>query len=172
MSGMRRLGEKALRLPAGLRDEMREVVGEIATGERLLQLARDSKTVISVGDVCTANLLGAGIIPKISIVDAVTKRGKAEPIDFPREVRKVHVSNPAETITPALWKAIAEGLSYHGRTAIIVDGEEDLASLACIHLAPEGTTVIYGVPNRGAMVIAVEGAMKARVAGALAKMED
>ncbi|MBI5000163.1 MAG: GTP-dependent dephospho-CoA kinase family protein [Euryarchaeota archaeon] len=172
MSGMRRLGERELRLPAGLRGEMRSVVGEIAAGARLLLLAKSSRTVVSVGDVCTANLLRAGIVPKLSIIDAITKRGKAEGIDFPREVRKVHVSNPPETITPALWRAIEGALGAPGSTAIIVDGEEDLASLACIHLAPEGTTVIYGVPNRGAMVITVEGALKARVARVLERMED
>ena len=54
---------------------------------------------------------------------------------------------------------------------IIVDGEEDMAALACIFLAPPGTTVIYGIPNRGASIHHVDDDLKQLVDSVLKQME-
>ncbi|MFH0816721.1 MAG: DUF359 domain-containing protein [Methanobacteriota archaeon] len=169
---MRRLGEKDLRLPTRMRGEMREEAGRILQTNELAGALAGAKAVVSVGDVCTSTIVGLGILPKIAIVDGRTKRGAWSPPAGIGAIREERVKNPAETITRGLWVAIEESYAREGGTVIVVDGEEDLASLACIFLAPEGTTVIYGVPNRGVMVIPVEAAIRARVGAVLAEMEE
>jgi len=169
---MRRFGAKDLRLPARLRDEMRDEVGEILQTNELAEALVGAKLVVSVGDVCTASILGLGSVPKLAIVDGQTRRGAWESPAPSKGMREVRVRNPAETITKELWKAVEEAYARRENTIIIVDGEEDLASLACIFLAPEGTTLIYGVPNRGVTVIPVGAAIRSRTAAVLAEMEE
>jgi uncharacterized protein (UPF0218 family) len=166
------LGDKDMRLPAKMRGEMREDAGRILQTEELAAALAGAETVVSIGDVCTDAILGLGIVPKLAIVDGQTKRGPWSAKQGRNKFRTVNVKSPAETITKELWVAIAGAYAQEGSTLIVVDGEEDLASLACIFLAPEGTTVIYGVPNRGVMVIPVEAAIRSRTGAVLAKMEE
>jgi Uncharacterized protein conserved in archaea len=53
---------------------------------------------------------------------------------------------------------------------IIVDGEEDLAALSAIFLAPENTKVIYGMPDEGVVVVDSSDS-KEKVKKLLKKME-
>jgi GTP-dependent dephospho-CoA kinase len=168
---MRRFGGKDLRLPARLRVQMRDEAGRILQTNQLAEALAGAKAVVSVGDVCTETILGLGIEPKLAIVDGRTKRGPWSAKLGKRKFRKVKVRNPAEAITKEMWAAIGDAYGRAGSTLIVVDGEEDIASLACIFLAPEGTTVIYGVPNRGVMVIPVEAAIRSRTGAVLAEME-
>jgi uncharacterized protein (UPF0218 family) len=57
-----------------------------------------------------------------------------------------------------------------GPVCIEVDGEEDLASLAAISLAPGGVTVIYGLPNKGVVVVDATTANKKKVKEVLDRM--
>lgn len=169
---MHRFGGKDLRLPAGLRAEMRDEAGKILQTEELAEALAGAEIVVSVGDVCTETILGLGIAPKLAIIDGQTKRGPWEAKLGNGAFRTIKVKNPAEAITKELWAAIAEAYVHGGSTLIVVEGEEDLASLACIYLAADGTTVIYGVPNRGVMVIPVEAAIRSRTGAVLAEMEE
>jgi hypothetical protein len=169
---MGRLGEKDLRLPAAMRGEMREEAGVIVQTEGLSEALTGARLIVSVGDVCTETILGLGISPKIAVVDGKTKRGVWNKPTSMSQMTEVHVKNPPETLTAELWTAVSEAYARDGATLVVVDGEEDLASLACIYLAPEGTTVIYGVPDRGVMVIPVGAAIRSRTGAALAEMEE
>lgn len=164
-------GRKDMRLPRALRDEMREVVGEIATGDRLMELMRSAGAIISVGDVCTAKLFESGLRPRLAIIDSRTRRGTAPRVRIPLGYRKVKVRNPPEYISAELWRAVERALNLKGETIILVEGEEDLAALVCTYLAPDSTTVIYGLPNEGAMVIRVRAELRLRVERILSRME-
>ena len=68
------------------------------------------------------------------------------------------VSNPAGTITDDLWETIGQALelSNNGVCYVIeVDGEEDLAVLPCILMANPETTILYGQPNEGLVLLKV-----------------
>jgi len=169
---MRRFGSKDLNLSDSLREEMRDVVGSIVQTDGLKDALDGSKLVVSVGDVCTQSLIDLGIFPKMAIIDGQTKRGPWSARLAKANFSIIRARNPAETITTELWRAIEKAYLMPESTLIVVDGEEDLASLACIYLAPEGTTVIYGVPNKGVMVIKVDPPIKARTEGVLTKMEE
>lgn len=54
---------------------------------------------------------------------------------------------------------------------IRIDGEEDLASLACVYFATQGGHVLYGLPDKGLIHIQVQEDHRTIVRDALIKME-
>lgn len=117
----------------------------------------DYKKVITVGDMVSASLLKSGIRPDMVIIDYVLERSGAG--DERREIIEdysvpfARVENPPAHISEALWETI--------RTAetplkVIVEGEEDLATLPATLFAPNGSVVIYGQPGEGIVVIDVD----------------
>jgi len=158
-----------------LRKELGTNVGILATTrEETLNHLIDGNIVVSVGDIVTLDLLESGIIPDISIVDYMTKR---MPMSEVRErfskyrQQEIKVHNPPGQITRALWDAIKDGYRNSRKLRIVVSGEEDLAALACIALAPEKTTVIYGIPGRGASIHHVDKALRQLVNDTLDTMK-
>lgn len=162
-------------LPEDMRDALREDFGEVVVDDILLESISKADSLVTIGDVVTLFALENGIVPKLSIVDHVTQRDGDQ--DFKDrlagfdEQMEIYVNNPAATITVKLWEEIEKASEGYEAVRIVVDGEEDLASLAAISLFPEGTTVIYGVPNRGAMVILVNEGIKQRINNILERME-
>jgi hypothetical protein len=154
---------------------MAQVVGEIVTDDTILDEIRGSAFVVTVGDIVTLTLLQLGRVPDLSIVDYQTQRtpdydAKTKLTEY-EDQPVVTVKNPQGELTEELWMAIEDGYAHPRNLRIVVEGEEDLASLACIALAPDNTTVIYGIPNRGPMVLHVDQALKKRVEDLLAQME-
>ena len=153
---------------------MKDIVGDIVADEDLKDILDTSDLIITVGDVVTLTLLEIGIVPDLSIIDFQTKRmpdneRRARFAEF--EQPEVHVSCPAAEITQELWDAIADGIEHPRKLRIIVEGEEDLAAIPCILLSPLGTTVIYGIPFRGLMLLRVDDHIKALAKDMLQKME-
>jgi len=116
--------------------------------------------IISIGDVTTLNLIKEGIIPDIGIIDEQIERKKS-PMDneFGYDHVELNAANPAGTITPELCKIIkkAIGLYISGfNVLIVVEGEEDLAVLPCVIIAPPGTVVLYGQPGEGVVLCEVD----------------
>ena len=67
----------------------------------------------------------------------------------------VEVANPAATLSQELIDVIRGRLASDGRVKIVVDGEEDLATLPAIVYAPLGSAVVYGQPNEGSVAVVV-----------------
>ena len=65
------------------------------------------------------------------------------------------VKNPAATITKDLIDLIRESLHGTTHVKIVVEGEEDLATLPAILYAPLGSVVVYGQPNEGSVLVDV-----------------
>jgi uncharacterized protein (UPF0218 family) len=98
-------------------------------------------------------------VPDVVIVDNKTKR-----MPIPDHVVKsldhdsyktVEVKNPPATLTKELMDMIRESLQEADRIKIVVDGEEDLATLPAILYAPLGSVVVYGQPNEGSVMVKV-----------------
>ena len=162
-------------MPEELRKELGAPVGKVLTSkEELASEIADSKIVVTVGDIVTLDIMDTGRIPDIAIIDYMTQRMPMEQVKerFSKFSQpEIFVDNPAGQITREMWDAIKDGYENPRHLRIIVDGEEDLASLACIALAPPGTTVIYGIPNRGASVHHVDAEIKHLVSDMLKRME-
>ncbi|AOW81081.1 hypothetical protein HTSR_1917 [Halodesulfurarchaeum formicicum] len=152
------------RLPAAKRHHFTEPLGPLFTDtESLLEAA--GEPIVAIGDVVTAHLGAAGCQPTLSVVDGRTERGPIPEwvqTDRPAAAIERPVENPAGTITAELVDAIEAGLDTSEPTRVVVEGEEDLAVLPAVLLAPTGATVVYGQPGEGMIAAAVDGPTRAR----------
>ena len=152
--------------------------------------------IITVGDVTTANLLRAGLSPKLAVLDLKVQRKKiatspSTGAQGPRNDGEViKVKNPPGQISRSLILAVDRALRSCLKTVIpsaveeshspdfmksveldpstrvdsrpsvgmtiLVDGEEDLATIPAILLSPLGTTVYYGQPNKGLVEVKID----------------
>ena len=79
--------------------------------------------------------------------------------DIIRTENILEADNPAGTITENLWETIEEAISLTLKDSenriIVVKGEEDLAVLPCLLVAPEDAVILYGQPNEGLVFVNV-----------------
>ncbi len=139
------------------RDTIEKFAGKLANPTKL----------ISVGDVTTFHLLEAGIFPDLCIVDNRTKR---KPVSEDVSSRnkdgvytEVTVDNPAGLITDELINSISEAFVSGKALRIFVRGEEDLATLPVILMAPLGSVVLYGQPDEGVVFVEVTESKKEEI---------
>ena len=71
-----------------------------------------------------------------------------------------------------MWDAIEKAFNTDGTTRIVVDGEEDLATLPVVAMAPDNTKVLYGQPNEGIVIITVNPTVRKRVTNFLTRMRE
>jgi len=154
-----------LRLPEAYRGLFKRPFGTLygSIGELLPRL--EGRPVYAVGDVVTHNLLTAGIVPEIAIIDGYTMRTPCTRSPLLR-ARLLTVKNPAGTITTELEEAIEEVVG-HPPGVIFVDGEEDLAVIPLVIAAPDGAAVLYGQPGEGVVLRLVDTAAKQEAASML-----
>ena len=134
-----------------------------------------SDYIATVGDICTIKIIEEIRVPNLMIIDYKTKRN----IDLDEAQTKiiesinchsVNVRNEAGTITDELINAIEKAIYSNKTTKIIVDGEEDLATLPAIKLCENGAKVIYGMPDKGMVVVDVNQQTKERASRLLERM--
>jgi uncharacterized protein (UPF0218 family) len=158
-----------------LRKELGTNIGILAkTKNEMISHLIEGNIVASVGDVVTLDLLESGIVPDLSIVDYMTKRMPMSEVKerFSKYSQpEIIVDNPPGQITKALWEAIQDGYRNPRKLRIVIRGEEDLAALACIALAPEKTTIIYGIPGSGVSINHVDRALRQLVNDVLDTMK-
>lgn len=114
--------------------------------------------LISVGDQTTKNLIDNDLTPQLGIIDNRIQR-QNHTHDIIQENNILEAENPAGTITDDLWETIESAINTIKKDGIkrqiIVNGEEDLAVLPCILIAPEDTIILYGQPNEGLVYVKV-----------------
>jgi len=148
-----------------MRLELKDPLGRLCRGEGLECVrAMESellaaKRIAAVGDMTAFYLLKAAIVPDLAIVDNKTKRMPipdhiVQSLDHD-SYKTVEVKNPAATLTKELMDLIRDSLKGRVRVKIIVDGEEDLATLPAILYAPLGSVVVYGQPSEGSVLVKV-----------------
>ena len=166
--------DNELKTPMGTLFEGPEEYPEVAMLEAIESIDRQNSSIVAVGDVSVATLIGMGIIPDIGIVDGMTKRVKlneSELIDSSHFTNILSAINPAGHIMPSLIDAVENALSKDEPTIINVEGEEDLAPIIIHCLAPIGTAVIYGQPKTGVVVQISTLAVKKRCRDILSMFE-
>ncbi len=164
---------RLLRLPEELRLQLKDPLGRLFKGNGLdctiamKKKLMAAKKVAAVGDMTAFYLLTASIVPDLAVVDNKTKR-----MPVPDHIvtsldhdsyKTIEVKNPAATLTKELIDVIRESLNGDQRVKIVVDGEEDLATLPAILYAPLGSVVVYGQPDEGSVLVDVTPEMKTRI---------
>jgi len=144
-----------LRLPETHRDLFKKPFGTLygSIGELLPRLS--GRAVYAVGDVVTHNLLDAGVIPDVAIIDGYTMRLPCTRLPLFRARRRLTAKNPAGAITDELVGAIAD-LVRGPPGVLFVDGEEDLAVIPLVLAAPDGAAILYGQPGEGVVLRIVD----------------
>ena len=160
---------KELKVPLGLliRGSFRH------TTERLKEIVDEKKPekLIAVGDRVSGNIIGGSIRLDVAVVDTKVMRKPVRPVSFKMD-KTYRVGNPPGTLTDESWQAMAEAIRHNGRVRVLVEGEEDLLTLAAVLSAPEGSIVVYGQPRSGIVVIHVTEATKDRFRRIVERMEQ
>lgn len=119
---------------------------------------KEASFLISVGDQTTKNLLDNDLIPDLGIIDNRIQR-KDHNHNIIQTKNILEADNPAGTITENLWETIDSAISLiledNENRLIVVKGEEDLAVLPCLLMAPEDAVILYGQPNEGLVFVNV-----------------
>jgi len=172
------LFEKTLTLPAspaGGPTSLKSLTKNTPSGKlikktsKLKTAAKNARLIISVGDIVSENLVKIGRQADVSIVDLKTRRGKIlNPTALKGET--IVVRNDAGSINFQAVKAYIKSLKISGKRVVKVDGEEDLLALPATLLAPLGSLVLYGMPNKGVVVVEVNEEKKEEVSRLLKKL--
>lgn len=143
-----------LKLNAQLRKELARPFGKIMKAEQLARKVDRKNIIYAVGDVTVATLLELDYRPKIAIFDYRTERRKANfPIIKKFYKNPLYVENQRGVLSRNLWNVVKKASKSKSPYGIRVHGEEDLASLACVYFARNGTLVMYGLRNRGGIAV-------------------
>lgn len=110
--------------------------------------------IISIGDATTKNLLDAGIIPRIGIIDnRIERKISRHTIEY--NAITLNADNPPGTITDELWDTIGEAfeIAIKSNVLITVNGEEDLAVIPSALISNENAIILYGQPGEGIVIV-------------------
>jgi hypothetical protein len=162
-----------LLLPDELRSLLKEPLGKLykGNGQECVKAMKkellSAKKVAAIGDMTAFYLLKASIVPDLLVVDNKTKRMPVsdhviEMLDH-ESYKTVRVHNPAATLTKELIDLIRESMHSDEHVKIVVEGEEDLATLPAILYAPLGSAVVYGQPNEGSVLVDVTSERKLHI---------
>jgi len=169
-----------LLLPDDLRSLLKEPLGKLCRGDGLdcvRAMERDlerAHKLVAVGDMTAYYLLKAGVVPDLLIVDNKTKRMPVsdqvlDELDH-KSYKTMPVQNPAATLSGDLMDLIRESIQGQDKIKIIVEGEEDLATLPAILYAPLGSAVVYGQPNEGSVLVDVTAEKKLHIEELIKRM--
>ena len=163
-------------LPKNLRNLLKKPIGQLVDEKQLLKILKTEKHIVSIGDQVTYTIIKNNIKPLFCVVDYKTRRGKC-PSDIVNLIKtygekKITVDNPAGCISDELWNSIENAYKKMDKSGLLIEvnGEEDLASLVAIYLAPRDVTVIYGLPDKGVLVVKSNNKYKEIVKQILDKM--
>jgi uncharacterized protein (UPF0218 family) len=165
-------------LPDKLRDILKEPVGRLVDEKTLFEILKDEKKIVTIGDTVTYTLVKNNIEPAFCIVDYKTRRGPCEEEVVETIKSYAHktivVENPAGIITNELIEVIKLAVENidEGPYRIEIIGEEDLASMIVLLYAPLDVTIIYGLPDKGVLVVRPTDENKKKVKEALEKMKE
>ncbi len=161
-----------LHLPQSLRGELKKPFGPVVETVRAADL--EGRLVIAVGDAVTQDLAAQGITPKVAVYDGRCQR---ERIDVPQAVRaypafEEALDNPPGTLNPDVFGILEKAYGRMEATRIEVAGEEDLIALAAISSAPDDALVLYGQPNEGTVIVAVDQEVRTKAESIIHAMHE
>lgn len=172
------MSDVIVELPTALRSELKEPLGPIFTDTDALLDAAGSP-LFCIGDVVTHHVIAAGHTPAVALVDDRTERSAVDDeiartvAEFDGFDRTVTVGNPAATLTGDLLRELVSAIdrAVETTTLIEVDGEEDLATVPAVVVAPDGAGAVYGQPGEGMVLVTVEDTVREQCWNLLSRMD-
>ena len=151
-----------LRLTDELRVRLKSPLGELLKGtpdenmRKVLEAIEKEKPkrIVCVGDAVSRNAIKAGVPVDVRVVDNRIMRKKAGPMKLEAK-RILYAKNPPGTLDLTAWQALSEAIE-RGGSLMVLEGEEDLLTLAAIVEAPVPSIVIYGQPEEGIVMVRVD----------------
>ncbi len=130
------------------------IADKAVTPHKILSMLKGSKRVITVGDATTDNLISFGITPDVAVIDGKERRLKRS---FPPGYAATELScrNPSGSISKDAVDVLKKALNLSPPVRVFVDGEEDMLALPVFIMAPIGSTVLYGQPMEGLVVVKI-----------------
>ncbi|PSP26039.1 DUF359 domain-containing protein [Halobacteriales archaeon QH_10_67_22] len=164
-----------LELQPELREALKDPFGPISTDTAAV-LAVAGSPLVTVGDIVTYHVLEAGTVPDVALVDERTKRASVDDeisttVNDASFTNVRTVVNPPATLTADLLTGLRGAFDETGTTLVRVDGEEDLAALPAIAVAPDGASVLYGQPDEGIVHVTAADDIRERVLSLLDRMD-
>ena len=129
-----------------------------------------SKRIISIWDASTLALLENGVTPHLAVFDFKIKRKKITAVQKKKllssfnKIRKY--KNPKGTISNYILKNAKKLITNDG--AVLIDGEEDLLTLAFILASGKNDVILYGQPNKGIVLVIPDKKLKNKIRRLLA----
>jgi pantetheine-phosphate adenylyltransferase len=166
---------KDIKLAENLRKNFQKPFGELLKNIDY-SLRIKNHLVITVGDIATKNFNVRSLGQNISVVDFKVAREKKfanmRELGFAGNENIHKVDNPAGHITSGLFRKLAEIIkpSMQERVVLQVNGEEDLAVLPLVLLAPLNTVIYYGQPGKGLVEVTVSEETKNRAYSLISKL--
>lgn len=154
-----------LYLPVELRKELSKPLGELIEGSInettgiLKQKLKDVEWIVGVGDVTAEILVTNNFNPKLIITDGQTKREILPEWKKYNDFKEIKAKCPPAEITIEAWEAIRKAIKLipeGSRIHLLIEGEEDLLVLPLLIELPKGSKIIYGQPNKGAVIRTVD----------------
>ena len=147
--------KKMIKLSPHVLEELKKPLGElIVNSENILDKIAD-KRIISIGDICTINLIKSRIKPHLAVFDLKSQRKELTKelkdiieASYPKPKR---YDNTPGTISEKLLSDAKALLKEGG--GILIEGEEDICALAFIKEATSKDVIIYGQPKEGIVLI-------------------
>jgi len=146
---------KKLILPENLRSVLQRPWGKILN--EVPEEIIGAKTV-AIGDITVQRFNKKNVGQFLSIVDFLVQRQIRFHTLTELGLTDKHVQkakNPHGTLTPELFQAVKKAFKTTGEKIILVEGEEDLAVLPVLLIAPLEFLIFYGQPNEGLVKIEV-----------------
>ncbi len=149
-----------------MKKKLREPLGRLYEDSDSLERINEKKLVV-VGDYSLLKLLKKGKKPKIAVVDFETQRNridKSEEEKIKKSYKlRIHIKNRRGCIGEHSLKLakIIEELGIN-EVLVIVEGEEDLVAIPFILHLKDDEQLIYGIWNKGGVLIKGEDVKKAK----------
>lgn len=148
-----------LTIPEKVRETLRIPYGTLFKDFKGAVNSVKCSTYYTVGDYVTHGFSESGETPQIAVIDGVVGRKP-----FMNEIKlgcfTFKLKNPVGYLSKALWMAVNEALKKKANVKIAVSGEEDMAVLPLMILAPLNTSIVYGLHGHGTCVIRIDKPVK------------
>lgn len=179
MTKGRELNHKVYLNPENLRI-LKEPFGLLLESSRinrgsLTRFTKQATLIVSVGDATTDRLGSFGIVPDLSVVDGKEQRFQRviRGGEFLSDSLNLDCYNPAGHVTEDAVHVLEAAIKAcsRGPVRVIVKGEEDLLVLPLLLMVPCGSTIMYGQPSKGIVIISVDSASRRKAKHLLERLK-